>query len=50
MHLFPLGIIIFHEPHPGVAGIVPLQINVSLSSMDYSCISLGLKKKKKMYD
>lgn len=54
MHLFPLGIIIFHKPHPGVAGIDPLQISVSLSSMGYSCISafsefLYFWKKKNRY-
>ena len=42
MYLFPLGIIVFQKPSPGVAGIVSLWINVSLSSMDYTGIFLEL--------
>lgn len=47
MCLLPLGIIIFHKPVPGVAGVVSFQRNVSLSSMDYSGIFL---EKRVCYD
>lgn len=42
MCLFPLGITTFQNPFPGVAGIVSLWINVSLSSLDDTGIFLEL--------